>query len=110
MLLPRLLRARRAATWHPSGTPSRGHTSGAHLEPWGEADGEAVAEGARLERSDLADEPHAAVRGTLALELDWLGGLKRLIPRLTRSVMQECTLNDGGKFKEADNDNFAKVD
>ena len=27
-------------------------------------------------------------------------GLKRLIPRLTRSVMQECTLNDGGKYKD----------
>ena len=31
--------------------------------------------------------------------LDWLGGLQRLIPQLTRSVKQECTLNDGGKYK-----------
>ena len=30
--------------------------------------------------------------------LDWLGGLQKLIPQLTRSVRQECTLNDGGKW------------
>jgi hypothetical protein len=31
--------------------------------------------------------------------LDWLGGLQKLIPMLSRSVKQECTLNEGGKYK-----------